>query len=460
MLTSSELWHAGARALDAGLAQWSGAQGLAARQQRRLAALMRAAEGSALYRERFERHGAGFDSQPPLSRRELMARFDDSLTDRSLTLAGLQAFMRAPERIGQPVDGRHTVWQSSGSTGEAGVFVQDEAAMSVYEALEAVRRVPSARRWMDPALLTERIAFVGATDGHFASIAAVQRLRHRIPGMTRRLQGFSFLQPRQQLMAALNAWRPTIVATYPTAALMLAEAAQRGELRLELSELWTGGEALTEGMRDVIARAFGCPVWASYGASEFLALACECAHRRLHFNGDWAILEPVDRHGRPVPDGTPCHTTWLTNLANHAQPLIRYDLGDRVRFAGHACACGSPLPVIEVEGRIDDSLCVTGAHGHAIRLPPLALTTVIEDDAGWSDFQLVQHGPRLLELTLGGAASAATTRRSRKALAAYLRSQGAGEVRLAVHCGEPSMIGHSGKRPRVVARAAGHAACP
>jgi phenylacetate-coenzyme A ligase PaaK-like adenylate-forming protein len=43
-------------------------------------------------------------------------------------------------------------------------------------------------------------------------------------------------------------------------------------------------------MRGVIRQAFGCPVTNEYGASEFLALASECACGRLHLNSDCAIL--------------------------------------------------------------------------------------------------------------------------------------------------------------------------
>ena len=43
--------------------------------------------------------------------------------------------------------------------------------------------------------------------------------------------------------------------------------------------------------------SFGCPVANSYGASEFLSLASECAEGSLHLNSDWAILESVDSNG-------------------------------------------------------------------------------------------------------------------------------------------------------------------
>lgn len=451
MLTWPQIWQAGAVSLDVSLAAHASPGALAARRTRRLAALMAAAERSVFYRERFARHGRAFDAQPPVGKAELMARFDDWVCDRRITLAAVQAFMQASGRIGEAFADRYTVWQSSGSSGVTGVFVQDDAAMRVYDALEALRRAASARRWLDPAFASERIAFVGATGGHFASIASVERLRRQMPGMADRLHAFSFLEPTPALLAALRAWRPTIIATYPSAALLLAEEAAAGRLDLAIHEVWTGGEALTEGVSEVVSRQFGCPVLASYGASEFMAIASQCAHRRLHLNSDWVILEPVDEHGCAVPPGRTGHTTLLTNLANHVQPLIRYDLGDRVCLHDQPCICGSGLPTLEVEGRVDDAVRVRGLHGRAVRLLPLALTTVIEDEAGWFDFQLVQRGPQTLRLTLAGPGDEAAVRRVREVLVDYLSAQGAGNVRLDVQRGAATVRGRSGKLPRVVA---------
>ena len=82
----------------------------------------------------------------------------------------------------------------------------------------------------------------------------------------------------------------------------------------------------------------------------------------------------------------------LTNLANQVQPLIRYDLGDRVTFRELPCTCGSHLPVIDVSGRCDATLRL-GAARHSVQVLPLALSTVLEEEAGLFDFQLIQHGP-------------------------------------------------------------------
>jgi phenylacetate-coenzyme A ligase PaaK-like adenylate-forming protein len=203
-------------------------------------------------------------------------------------------------------------------------------------------------------------------------------------------------------------------------------------------------------MRRFVQQAFGCTVSNSYGASEFLALGFECEHGSLHLNSDWAILEPVDAQGAAVPDGTPGVTTLLTNLANHVQPLIRYDLGDRVTLHAAPCACGRRLPVIEVQGRSDDTLRL-GVPPHAVL--PLALSTVLEDEAGLFDFQLVQQGPCELQLNtaLSGSDAERTLRRARVALAAFLAQQGVPRVQIRCRCGEPGLRGRSGKVQRVVA---------
>ena len=107
----------------------------------------------------------------------------------------------------------------------------------------------------------------------------------------------------------------------------------------------------------------------------------------------------ADAAGRPVPEGETGASVLLTHLANHVQPLIRYPLGDRVRWHHDACGCGSLLPVIEVEGRSDDTLTVQGRGGRPVRLLPLALGTVLEEEAGLADFQLLQQGPARLRLS-------------------------------------------------------------
>jgi phenylacetate-coenzyme A ligase PaaK-like adenylate-forming protein len=436
------------------------AEALAARQKMRLDSLLDAAiRGSRFYRKHCHAATPGstpLSKLPPVSRGDLMAHFDDWVTDPQLKLSELRAFTADPERIGLPYLGKYLVWESSGTSHQPGIFVQDAQAMAVYDALESLRRSAPRplQRWLDPLSLTERIAFVGATNGHFASIVSTQRLRGLNPWLASSIRSFSILQPTRVLLDELNAFAPTVIATYPTVAAMLADVADRGGLHFAPKEVWTGGETLSAAVRNRLALTLGCAVRNSYGASEFMSMAWECAQGRLHVNADWVILEPVDEHGLPVPAGEMSCSTLLTNLANHVQPLIRYDLGDQVLLCHEFCVCGSSLPMIEVQGRQDDSLVMAGLHGDPVTLLPLALTTVLEDQAGVFDFHLRQRDDHtlVLRLDLKGPDGPSVMARCRAVLKEFAAVQELKPIKVLGELGQAIPRGRSGKAQRIVAR--------
>lgn len=430
---------------------------LESRRHERLQRLVEAACGAHWFASRLRPRPAGgwrLQDLPRTRKPALMARFDDWVTDPAVSLPALREFTADPTRIGTLFLDRYAVWQSSGSSGEPGMFVSDGNALAVYDALELSRRTTlrHAARLFDPWMVGERIAFVGAIDGHFASIAAFERLRRLNAWLKPRMAAFSLLQPVDALCASIQDFSPTLLCTYPSCAAILAEQAGHGHLRLAVREIWTGGEPLTPAMRVFVSNAFGCPVSNEYGASEFLPLAMECAFGRLHLNADWAILESVDARGHPARHGDRGSRCLLTNLANHVQPIIRYELGDRVLVSTERCRCGSHLPIVDVLGRDDDLLHV-GRGAASVTLSPLALTTVLEEQAGLFAFQLVQRGPQLLELNAPVASRHDAERldRGRDALLDFLQRQGASGVRVDCRIAEPRRDRSSGKVKRVLA---------
>jgi phenylacetate-coenzyme A ligase PaaK-like adenylate-forming protein len=48
------------------------------------------------------------------------------------------------------------------------------------------------------------------------------------------------------------------------------------------------------------------------------------------------VVEVIDEHDRPLPDGQPGYKVLLTSLVNWALPLIRYELADSVTVAAGA----------------------------------------------------------------------------------------------------------------------------
>lgn len=446
-------------ALDVMVSGRASPDALASRQNGRLANLIEVAvRNSRFYREHL--HGKVHSkpvlgSLPSVTKTELMARFDDWVTDPQLKLGELKTFVADPQRIGETYLEKYLIWESSGTSHQPGIFVQDARAMAVYDALEALRRnTPRPlQRWFDPLLMTDRIAFVGATSGHFASFVSMQRMRQLNPWMAQNVRCFSILDSMSALVDKLNAFAPTVIATYPTFAAVLADAACGGALRFLPKELWTGGETLSVAVRRRVEQALGCAVRNSYGASEFMSIGWECSFGKMHANTDWVILEPVDERGRPMPAGQPSYSTLLTNLANYVQPLIRYDLGDQMTVHHERCECGSSLPVIEVQGRRDDPLVMAGSNGYPVTLLPLALTTVLEDEAGVFDFHLRQRDDHtlVLRLEMDGPQAASVVKRCRAVLQNFAAKQGAVPIRVIAELGQVVPKGRSGKAQRVVA---------
>lgn len=111
---------------------------------------------------------------------------------------------------------------------------------------------------------------------------------------------------------------------------------------------------------------------------------------------DWAtdrpaLIEPVDADSRPTPPGVESHTVLVTNLANRVQPILRYELGDRILVRPDRCPCGNALRAIKVKGRSGDVLSFTTAGGDKVFLPSLVLS--LDHVPGVEQSQIVHTVP-------------------------------------------------------------------
>jgi phenylacetate-coenzyme A ligase PaaK-like adenylate-forming protein len=184
-----------------------------------------------------------------------------------------------------------------------------------------------------------------------------------------------------------------------------------------------------------------------------MSIAFGCSEGWLHVNSDWVLLEPVDSEYRPTAHGEPSHTVLLTNLANRVQPIIRYDLGDSVFATVDPCACGCPLPAIQVEGRRDDVVSLRAPDGSVVRLLPLALTTVVEEAAPGHRFQIVQTATERLMLRLETSSEngrQAAWRAAEGALRRYLSGQSLSNVQVGLDKQRPQIERCSGKLREVI----------
>lgn len=132
-------------ALDLLRAQREGASGLARRQEDRLVALVTYARAKSRYYERLYRDLPNdpvvLRDLPPVAKPELMASFDDWVTDPEVTRAGVEAFIAHPACIGTPFLGRNFVCKTSGTTGTPACSYMTERCAA------STRRSPIALTW-------------------------------------------------------------------------------------------------------------------------------------------------------------------------------------------------------------------------------------------------------------------------------------------------------------------------
>lgn len=444
--------------IDLVRAKRGGVPALARRRDARLAALVaHARTSSPFYRELYRGLPAEdipLRDLPPVTKPQLMARFDDWVTDPAITRADLEGFVADPSLVGTRYRGRYFACTSSGTTGHPGLFVHDEAAVACYRAqgvrivgtaLDAGRLLAMLRRGI-------RAAAVLGTGGHFAGAVWLESERRRSRGRRRAYRMFSVQQPLETLVQALNAFDPALLVAYPSALELLAEEQDAGRLHIRPVIVESSGESV--GDRERLAAALGGAVHNVYAASEFTPIALDCPRGWLHVNSDWVILEPVEEDYGPTPAGEPSHTVLLTNLANRVQPLIRYDLGDSVVAKPGPCECGNPLPAIRVAGRHDDVLHLDNGRGGTVSVLPLAITAPIDDAPGVHRCQLVQSGPAALRVRLQlepGAAADAVWQDVAAKLSGFLAAQGLANVELVRAEEAPDQTGASGKFHQVIA---------
>ena len=392
--------------LDARWCMRGGPERYQARQRARLARMVAfARERSPFYRARYRElpPDVPFEALPPVTKPELMAAFDEWVTDPAASREVVEAHVADPGRIGQRLLGRHYVWATSGSSGVPARLVHEARAVAVYRGLTLARGwLP----WLSPGRALSRLrrrdrtAVVVPAGTHLVSAGLAAVGRRQRPWPFNQVQVFPLGSPLPELVRGLNEFDPAEVVSYPTGLDLLADERAAGRLAIRPALVACGAEHLTAMVRQKVEAAFGCPLRENYGASEFPRFAWSCRLGRLHVSADWLVLEAVDEQYRPVPPGERSFTTLLTNLANRAQPIVRYDLGDRIVLPAERCGCGNPLPVVEVEGRQNETLRLAASDGGLVPLLPHPLLKVVETTPGVRRFQIVQRGPRRLAVRL------------------------------------------------------------
>lgn len=352
----------------------------------------------------YSRHyGPNGNSLPPVNKSLLMDHLDDVFTDRSIRKPDVVRFVEDHDNVGRLFLDKYIVLHTSGTTGAVGYFLFDLPAWDGFRGL-VYSRPPKSLSLARNALRVfsggARIATLCATKGHFALRSAFLAQAPSWESWLARKEAFEITDPLPQLVARLNAFNPHYLGGYASIIAALAGEQEDGRLRIHPEMVSTGAEPLRPDMRERIQRAFGARIYDVYGATEAMCIAVEGECGALHVMDDFCVLEPVDGEGRAVPPGEWSAKVYVTNLLNRIMPIIRYELTDRVRTLPEECGCGVPFSRIEIQGRADDELVLSGADGRPVRVPPIPLIALLLEVPGIRQSQVIQESDRLVRVLL------------------------------------------------------------
>jgi phenylacetate-coenzyme A ligase PaaK-like adenylate-forming protein len=385
---------------------WSRGE-LAAQQARSLQAVrVHATAHSPFYRE--IHHGlddAPLSELPVVTKQQLMERFDDVVTDRAIRLADVEAYLDRAVATDVFRD-RYRVTATGGTTGRRGVFLAN--AVEWRTVLASYSR---AYDWAGVRVgLTNhfRMAVVSSRNpSHQSAIVGASVASRFVP--TLRLDA---TQPLVEIVRDLNAFRPDALVGYASLLGVLAEERRAGRLAITPKGIFSASEVLTDDIRARLRAAFGVAATNVYAATEAAGIASECRQRRLHLYEDLVIAEIVNEQNQPVGSREYGAKLLVTVLFARTQPLIRYELSDRVQRLDGACVDGLPFGLIGgIEGREEEVLTLSGARVHpnvfhsALQALPVSGWQVVEDEGSLRVLLARPFGPIVESDVAAGIAS-------------------------------------------------------
>lgn len=378
---------------------------LATLQRRRLRKLLQhTLRRSSFYRTKYgnvDVDSVEFSSLPTVTKDEIRDHFDNVVTDPRLRREELENYVLDEQNLGRWYLGEYAISHTSGSQGSPLLIVQDRNCLHKIFALMAARSSPDGvpsplegiRRWFRP----KRVVAISFRRGFYPSGMTLEFMPEIVRPFVQ-VTRLSSIQP--DLITRLNELRPHVITGY--ASVLEGLAVQSEQLRLpELEYITNSSEQLSLRSRKRIENGFGVPVFDHYGTGECLQLADGCRHcNGVHVNADWAILESVDESNRPVPAGTVGARILVTNLANFAQPFIRYEIGDCVSLAGSGCGSHNHLPAISrIEGRAVDLLWVRDGE-HYRFLTGILFHAAVDSVSIVREWRAIQRERNLIELQI------------------------------------------------------------
>jgi phenylacetate-CoA ligase len=207
---------------------------------------------------------------------------------------------------------------------------------------------------------------------------------------------FTFTQDiMEETFKDLNRFQPEIIIGYTNPLYNFAQFIINKKLAFHPKAVITGAEKLHEFQRKTIIKAFGCPVFNTYGSREFMLIGAECEkHHGLHISMENLFVEIIKEDGTPAKEGEMGEIV-ITDLHNYGMPFLRYKIGDLGIVSETPCPCGRGLILLkDVIGRSLDMLKTPDGRF----VPGEFFPHLMKEFKGVKQFQIIQD--HIGELTI------------------------------------------------------------
>jgi phenylacetate-CoA ligase len=358
----------------------------AAKQQKFRALIRYACERAPYYANIIRARGLDVDTCragdfPVLTKAILMANFNDIVTDRRVSKEIIADFLTRSTDPRERLFNEITVMHTSGTSGEVGYFVY---ARPDYARLRAAAvRNREVYRGLLPGfgrrLRRLRLAFYGATGGHFAGVTGMASMQTGMQRLFVDARSFEVNTPLPLVVEGLNRFKPDALWGYTTALKMLGDEQRAGRLHIRPAAIAASGEMVTKADMQFLSAAFdGATALSMYACTEHLMLGISNPDgESMMLMDDNLIFEFYDDH------------SIITNLFNHTLPLIRYRMSDILRPIS---APGAPRILIEnLVGRTEQMPIFVNGRGTQDFISPHIINEIFVN--GVTRFQMQITGP-------------------------------------------------------------------
>lgn len=353
-------------------------------------------------------------SIPPLTKADVMAHWDQIVTDRPLHLQGVTDHLdqlRAGEHQNFYYLGEYYAAATGGTSGQRGIFLWDWETFVVTANLTYRMEVRQDLRY--PVESPRRTAVICA--GSF--VHASRLLFPTMLDPQRDVLVISAGTSIDKMIDELNDYQPDRLVGYASIVEELCAEALDGRLKIRPQRISTNSEPLLPEARRMAQDAWGINIHNTWGSVEIGLGATEGES----FAGgilaeDFLIVELVNAEDLPVADPAQADRVLVTKLYGRAMPLLRYEMTDMLVIDdGPNPDAPGYRRMVDIKGRTDSWFVYPGQ----LKIHPMVFRGVLGQDRQISEYQVQQtgRGTRVLAIAHGEFSSAASEMALRRALA-------------------------------------------